>query len=209
MDVDTFFSRIREGLIELIKRELTVLNSARVQMTTWIRFIKDDDRVELAFNIRMTNVHQGSDLEQIVDEMITHKMTQIENPALLNSRFRFDEVLFLDTNFHQLNLTRGSSYLSLPDWLAQKKEIINPQNDDEECFKWAVIVALKWTDIKSHPERISNLREFSNDYDWSGLKFRVSIKDIKIFEMNNDISVNVLSVKDKDIYICRNGHKAP
>ena len=51
-------------------------------------------------------MHQGSDLEQIVDGMITHMMTQIENPALLNSRFRFDEVLFLDTNFHQLNLTR-------------------------------------------------------------------------------------------------------
>ena len=34
MDVDTFFSRIREGLIELIKQDLTVLNSARVQMTT-------------------------------------------------------------------------------------------------------------------------------------------------------------------------------
>ena len=40
MDVDTFFSRMREGLIELLKQELTVLNSARVQMTTWIRFIK-------------------------------------------------------------------------------------------------------------------------------------------------------------------------
>ena len=107
-------------------------------MTTWIRFIKDNDRVELAFNSRMTNVHQGSDLDQIVDEMIAHMKTQIENPALLNSRFRFDEVLFLDANFHQLNLTRGSSYLPLPDWLARKKAIINSQNDDEECFKWAV-----------------------------------------------------------------------
>ena len=38
MDFDTFFSRMREGLIELIKRELTVLNSGRVQTTTWIRF---------------------------------------------------------------------------------------------------------------------------------------------------------------------------
>ena len=55
-----------------------------------------------------------------------------------------------------------------------------------------MIAALRWTDIKSHPERISNLREFSNDYDWSGLKFPVSIKDINVFEMNNDISVNFL-----------------
>ena len=43
MDVETFFNQIREKLIDLIKRELTVLNSARVQMTTWIRFIKDKD----------------------------------------------------------------------------------------------------------------------------------------------------------------------
>ena len=47
MDYSTFFGQIREGLIDLIKRELTSLNSARVQTTIWIRFTKDDDRVEL------------------------------------------------------------------------------------------------------------------------------------------------------------------
>ena len=166
------------------------MSSARLQTTIWIRFIKYDDRVELAFNSRMTNVHQANNLDQIVDGMVGHMETQIENPALLNSRFGFDEVLYLDTNFHWLNLTRGNLYLLLPDWLAQKKAIIDPQNDYEECFKWVVIATLRWTDIKSHPERISNLREFSNDYDWSGLKFPVSIKDINIFEMNNDISVS-------------------
>ena len=89
-------------------------------MILWIRFAKDDDRVELAFNSRMTDVHQGNDLDQTVDGIIVHMKTQIENPALLNSRFRFrfDEVLFLGVNFHQLNLTRGSSYLPLPDWIA-------------------------------------------------------------------------------------------
>ena len=57
MDYSTFVGRIREDLIDLIKRELTSLNSARVQTTIWIRFTKDDDRVELAFNSRMTDVH--------------------------------------------------------------------------------------------------------------------------------------------------------
>ena len=121
MDVDTFFSLIRRELIDLINQELTDLNSARVQMTMWIRFIQefDDvveiDRVELAFNSRMTDVHQSSDLGGIVDGMIAHMKTQIENPAWANSRFRFDEVLLLNINFHQLNLTRGGSYLPLPD----------------------------------------------------------------------------------------------
>ena len=129
------------------------------------------------------NVHQGSDLEQIVDEMITHKMTQIENPVLLNSRFRFDEVLFLDINFHQLNLTRGSFYLPLPDWLARKKAIIDLHKEDEEYFKWAMI-AVENIGMKD-PECVSNLRKFVDNYDWSGLKFPVAIKDISIFEMNN------------------------
>ena len=30
--------------------------------------------------------------------------------------------------------------------------MINPQNGDEECFKWAIIAADKWMDIDSHPE---------------------------------------------------------
>ena len=73
MDVDTLFSRIRRDLISLISRELIDLISARVQTTTWIRFIQEYadlieiDRVEIAFNSRMTDVHQGSDLDEMVD----------------------------------------------------------------------------------------------------------------------------------------------
>ena len=205
MDPETFFGRIRQGLIEAIKRELGSRNSARVQTTTWIRFVKDNERIGLAFNSRMMNLHRGSDLDQIVDEMFANMMTQIENPALLNSRFKFDEVLFLDANFHQLNLMRGSSYLPLSPWLAKKKAIINPNNDDNECFKWAVIAALEFPNIKSHPERISNLIKFSNNCDWSGLEFPVSTKDIGLLEIRNNVSINVLAVEGREIYIHRKG----
>ena len=82
-------------------------------------------------------------MNEIVNEMLAHMKMHIENPALANSRFIFDEVLFLDISFYQLNLTRGSSYLPLPDWIAKKNAVINPKNEnDEECFKWAVTAAL-------------------------------------------------------------------
>ena len=139
IDVDTFFNRIRKELIGLIKRELKTRTSARIQTTAWIQFVLDDEegqeRVELAFDSLMTSVYRGSEMDQIVDGMIANMKFQIENPALLNSRFVFDEFLYLDVNFHQLNITRGSSYLKLPNWLARKKAIVNPHNDDEECFK--------------------------------------------------------------------------
>ena len=153
IDVDMFFNRIRKELIELIKRELKTQTSARIQTTVWIKFVCDDEegqeRVELAFNSFMTSVYQGSGMDKIVDGMSTNMKFQIENPALLNSRFVFDEFLYLDINFHQLNLTRGSSYLPVPDWLVRKKMIVNPHNDNEECFKWSVIEAEK-VGMKDH-----------------------------------------------------------
>ena len=143
--------------------------------------------------------------------MIASMKFQIKSTALLNSRFVFEELLYLDTSFHQLNLTRGSSYLPLPDWIEKRKTIINPQNNDKECFKWAVIVLLEFPNISSHPERMSNLTKFSNNYNWSGLEFPVSIKDIGVFETNNNISVNMLAVEGREIYIHRKsrwtGHK--
>ena len=145
-------------------------------------------------------------MDQIVDGMIANMKSQIENPVLLNSRFVFDEFLYLDVNFHQLNLMRGSSYLPLPDWLARKKATVKPHNDNEECFKWSVI-AVEKVGMKD-PQRVSNLRKFKDNYDWSGLEFPVSIKDIGKFETRNDISVNVWAIEGRDIYIHRKGRRA-
>ena len=209
IDVDTFFNRIGKRLIKLIERELKIRTLARIQTTAWIGFVMDDEegqeRVELAFNSLMMSVYRGSETDQIVDGMITNKKFQIENPALLNNRFVFEEFLYLDVNFHQLNLMRGSSYLPLLDWLARKKAIVNPHNDDDECFKWSVIAAEK-VGMKD-PQRVSNFRKFTDNYDWSGLEFPVSIKDIGKFENRNNISVNVLAVEGRDIYIHRKGRR--
>ena len=129
MDLDTFFSRVRRFLIDLLKKESRT-GAARTQTMTWIRFRKDRELVKLAFNSRMVNVYNLSDMNEIVNEMIAHMKQEIENPALLDSTFAFDEVLHMDVDFHRLNLTRGSSYLPLPEWLAKKKAIINPKNVD-------------------------------------------------------------------------------
>ena len=87
----------------------------------------------------------------------------------------------------------------------RKKAIVNPHNDDEECFKWSVIAAEN-VGMKD-PQHVSNLIKFKDNYDWSGLEFAVSIKDIGKFENRNNISVNVLAVEGRDIYIHRKGQR--
>ena len=61
MDRDAFYDLIKEGLIDLIARELKDLRSARIQTTTWIRFRNDEELAELAFNSRMTDFFTGSE----------------------------------------------------------------------------------------------------------------------------------------------------
>ena len=163
------------------------------------------EQVELAFNSRMLAVYNLSDMDEIVSAMIEHMKQQIENPALRDSKFVFDGVIPMNIDFHRLNLTRGSSYISLPEWLAKKGAIINPKNSDMECFKWAVIAAMKWKDISDHPERISKLKRYEDDFDWSGVKFPASTRDIKRFESRNEITINILAFERKKVYICRRG----
>ena len=62
-------------------------------------------------------------------------------------------------------------------------------------------------DIGSHPERVLNLKEFADNYNWFGLKFPLSTKNTGVFETHNNVSVNVLAVEGRDIYIHRKGRR--
>ena len=126
-------------------------------------------------------VYNLNDKNEIVNAMIEHMAQQVENPALRNSKFVFDKVLYMDIDFHRLNLTRGSSYVPLPDWLLKKKATINPKNSDMECFRWAMIAAMKWEEINDHPERVSKLKKYEEEFDWSDLEFSVCLRDINKF----------------------------
>ena len=53
MDLPTFFSKIKNSISSVLKKE-TTQRSIRSQTTTWIRFMKSNEYVNLAFNSRMT-----------------------------------------------------------------------------------------------------------------------------------------------------------
>ena len=64
---------------------------------------------------------------------------------------------------------KGSSWMPLPAFLAKKKAIINMKNLDEKCFQWSFLRGVFPT--KNHPERIGDLQEKVEEFDWSGLSF--------------------------------------
>ena len=101
------------------------------------------------FNSLMIEFFEGSDINKLIKRMFAHSKTKTENPKSPESGFTLDKIMQLYINFHRLVLTRGNSYIELPEWIKNKKAVINSRNKDEECFKLAVIVALHHEEIIS------------------------------------------------------------
>ena len=87
------------------------------------------------------------------------------------SEFVFDSINLLHYNLHKTSLNRGRSYIDSPKWLKNKKATINPKNNDDKCFQYAIISALNYEKIKSHPERISNIKFFIERCNWKEIDF--------------------------------------
>ena len=84
--------------------------------------------------------------------------------ALDSSDYLFNRIISVDVDIHEIELIRGGSYIELPEWIKNKHAVLNPKNDDKECFKWAVIQALHHEDIGKNPQRPRKLEPFVSRY---------------------------------------------
>ena len=68
--------------------------------------------------------------------------TWIEKFTNTASGLEIDHCIKLYLNIAKYELLKGGSYIPLPEALANKKAIVNVQNDDDRCSEWALKSAL-------------------------------------------------------------------
>ena len=91
---------------------------------------------------------------------------------MTGSSYFFEKVDLLEYHFHKVTLKRGSSYIPSPECINNKKSPINLQNtEDNNCFQYSIVAALNHQEISNHPEIISNLKAFIDNYNWNDLEF--------------------------------------
>ena len=106
--------------------------------------------------------------------------------SMKGSEFIFDSVNLLHYHLQKTSLKRTrSSYIDSPEWLKNKKATINPKNNDDNCFQYALTVALNYQNIKKDPQRISKIKPFIDQYNWKEIRFPQHEKNWKNFELNN------------------------
>ena len=148
-------------------------------------------------NLEGTNVNE---LYQKMTDKIIEGVTKYNKGG---SNFVFKQILSLEIHTVQYEPLDGSSYIELPESLANKKAVINLNNKDNQCFKWAVTRAQH--PAKDHPERIDpKLIKATENFNWDSITFPVDLKQMDRFEKQNPtISVNVFGYEKKKVIILR------
>ena len=139
----------------------------------------------------------GSDTDEIIKglfESFLQKYEENLQEEMKGSDFEFDGVNFLYYDFNKISINRDGSDIDSPKWLKDKKSTINPVNDDDKCFQYAVTLALNLEKIRKNPQRISKIKPFIDQYNWKDIDFPATSKDWKKFEINNEIALNILYV---------------
>ena len=139
----------------------------------------------------------GDDTDEIIKglfESFLQKYEENLQNEMKGSEFEFDGVNFLYYDFNKISLNRVGSYIDSPKWLKDKKSTINPKNNDDKCFQYAVTLALNLDKIKKVPQRLSKIKPFIDQYNWKDIDFPSASKDWRKFELNNRIALNILYV---------------
>ena len=193
MDEKTFMNNVKPRVIDLIKSK----GSIKVKLILTVRFTKENlttgniDINICYFASKVEIVTEATDLSELYDQMTDKIFESIQNFNNRGSGWQFDRIEHLDININPYNPLSASSYIKLPGKLYEKKAIINVKNEnDNECFKWAVTSAV--FPKEKNAERLSKqMREDSEKFDWTGIEFPVSEEFVDKFENQNPYAINV------------------
>ena len=142
---------------------------------------------------------KSTDLNEIYEEIVEEIEEEIQKAQEAEgSGWTFVEVENLELHTIRWDPLNTGSYIPLDSYLANKKSLINMQNEDEECFKWSVLRALNPKD--TNPQRIDkDLKNKQDTINMEGIKYPVVFRGIDRFESQNpNISISVLSYNEKN-----------
>ena len=170
----------------------------KVQLTIEVNFISlklGSDKNRIMYT-RSDNVEImfGDDNDDIIEQLFESLLQKYEENVqnkMRGSELEFDGVNFLYYDFNKRSINGGGSYIDSPKWLKNKKSTINPKNNDDNSFQYAVTLALNLDKIKRDPQSLSKIKPFIEKYNWEDIDFPSTSKDWKKIESNNEVALNI------------------
>ena len=200
LGIHEYLTLIEKYLRELINHYKNK-SEWKIQLTGAINFVSlkpgSDETCVMCTRSFNEEIMEGSDTDEVIKSLFESFLKIYDlnlQDKMKGSDFAFDGVDSLYYDFNKTSINRGGSYIDSPQWLKNKKSTINPKNNYDKCFQYAVTLALNLSRLDNHPEKISKIKPFLDQYNWKDIDFSAMGKDWKKFESNNEIALNILYV---------------
>ena len=159
---------LKPYLIDLINNHKT--KEYKIQINMHVNFLSLNDTGEIRTIFVWSDneeIRLGNETDDIIKRVFNSSFNNYQKEEIVlrnGSNFVLESVDLLSYHLHKISLKRGKSYIKSPEWILNKRATINPKNEDNKCFQYSITVALNHQNIESHPERISNIKPFIDQY---------------------------------------------
>ena len=148
------------------------------------------------FLTKNENVLCTTNLDVLYDKAVEKLKNEATDFEQKESGWKLIEVQYIEMRVNKYNPLKASSFIALPKGVQNKHAVVNVQNADNMCFKWAVPSALY--PIDDHVDRVSKYFPYQNDLNFKGIPFPVKLSDISKFEKLNAIGINVFYLNGRN-----------
>lgn len=198
-------------LMALKEVEMDVINHLKEQIQRGIKwyinlhavFIKSAVSENGLITEKSHDIYQGSktytalydeEIEDVLPEVFQTIFTKFQEFERQGSGWRLDKVEKVEVFTAAYEPLHGTSHLPLPEGLKDSRSILNIRNNDTKCFLWSVLAHLH--PVKNNKKRVYKYRQYEKELNTDGITFPMRLRDIKKFEKQNNLSINVFGFEE-------------
>ena len=175
LDLLTFIRDAKKQFILKVNEALEKHSALKVNtvLAAEYKLMKNDEENTdiMYFNTKTAPIYLTTDLNEWFVVNVQHPIdVQMEEFQERESGWSLKSILNLVINICKFNPMRGSTYIDLPPFIKKKEACINVKNNDDECFKWAVLSALH--PVKHQADCVSSYFPYKDELNYDGLNFR-------------------------------------
>jgi len=191
-----FLNSIEAELIAKL-RECSRINPIKYNLkleATYVIPNLENSAQNRAFKTTARELYAHSNVEGLVDRDFASLQAEEDCYAGKYSGFSLSCIDGLLLGVYEYSPMGGSSYLPLPESIQSREAVVNPQNIDRQCFKWAILAK----HVSSNRTRVGvNYSSEEHRYDFSALSTPTPVSEIHLFERSNpDTTVNIYGVRN-------------
>ena len=156
-----FIGRSIKPLLHIINRWLTKTRGFKMQLSLKLKLEKSDDQTARTFfNSSQFIVLPSTDINETLITAFTTILMRIDDFQQMGSGWVVTFVRRLDVHVSKYQPLRGSTFITLPNYIKNKRCVLNIQNNDNKCFVWSILAALYPVAHGKHPHRTTKYTDY-------------------------------------------------